>query len=174
MTRFDLAFDYLMGDEGGYSDNPHDPGGATNWGVTQRSLDAFHGRHETELPTNVKDLTKDQAKEIYRIQWWSPQFDKIKDERIAIKIFSHHVNTDDGAFPSRAVKLAQEAVNEYPSPGTLVEDGVIGPKTLDALNTFTYWEFAPRFKHQLEAWYVSLNNPYFLRGWLVRIRKDPS
>lgn len=58
--NFDLAFDRLMGHEGGYVNDPNDPGGETKWGVSKRSYPSL----------NIKDLTKDDAKAIYRRDFW--------------------------------------------------------------------------------------------------------
>ena len=55
--NFDLAFDRLIGHEGGYVDNPADPGGETNWGISKRSYPNI----------NIKTLTRDGAKEMYRL-----------------------------------------------------------------------------------------------------------
>ncbi len=57
---FEVAFEFLLKWEGGYSDNPKDPGGTTKYGISQRAY--------PEL--NIKALTKKQAKEIYKRDYW--------------------------------------------------------------------------------------------------------
>ncbi len=175
MSRFDKAFDYLMVNEGGYSNDPLDHGGSTNYGVTQASLERFNAMHNEGLPDKVTDINKEQAKVIYKTSWWHPSFDSIRDERIAIKIFDHHVNMDDGSMPSRAVRLAQQALNSAPHPDEplLVTDGVLGPKTLEDLNSSSTPWFMLEYKKQLTLFYRSLNQPHFLKGWLNRVEREP-
>lgn len=60
--NFDDAFDRLIGHEGGYSNNPKDPGGETNWGISKRSYPAV----------DIKSLTRDSAKAIYLRDFWTP------------------------------------------------------------------------------------------------------
>jgi lysozyme family protein len=54
---FDKAFDRLMGHEGGYTDNPKDPGGETNWGISKRSYPSV----------DIKNLTREQAGVLYPV-----------------------------------------------------------------------------------------------------------
>ena len=175
MTRFDRAFDYLMTSEGGYSNHPKDKGGPTNWGITQGSLKIFNDHHNEGLPDDVKELTADQAKVIYRVTWWEPGFEQILDSRIAIKIFDHHANTDDGEGSSRAVKLAQLALNQAPQQNEplLKVDGLLGPRTIAEINSSAYTWFMSEYKRQLKFWYLSRNNPTFIRGWLARVECEP-
>ncbi len=49
--------------EGGYVNNPVDKGGRTNFGITQKTLDAFNAKHSTSY--QIKTLTSEQVKEIY-------------------------------------------------------------------------------------------------------------
>jgi len=60
--KFEDAFERLLGHEGGYIDNPKDPGGETNWGISKRSY-----------PTvDIKNLTRWAAMDIYRRAFWDP------------------------------------------------------------------------------------------------------
>ena len=175
MTRFDNAFNYLINNEGGYSDDPLDHGGATNYGITQDALSEFNCTHNEGLPDSVKDLNKEQAKVFYQIRYWLPCFEQINDERIAIKIWDHHVNMDNGPMPSKAVKLAQLALNTAVHTGEppLVVDGIMGPKTIDDINSSSYAWFMSEYKRQLGYFYRGLNQPHFLKGWLARVEKEP-
>ncbi|MFX6884101.1 glycosyl hydrolase 108 family protein, partial [Acinetobacter baumannii] len=58
--NFDQAFDRLIGNEGGYVNNPADPGGETQWGISKRAYPNV----------NIRDLTREQAKAIYRRDVW--------------------------------------------------------------------------------------------------------
>lgn len=59
--NFDLFFDRLMGHEAGYVNDPKDPGGETKWGISKRSYPRL----------NIKELTRQQAKVIYRDDFWN-------------------------------------------------------------------------------------------------------
>ena len=67
--------------EGGYVDNPADSGGPTNMGITQ-----------ADVPTiPIKDLTVDQAIEIYKERYWKQYYSQIFDQFIADKLFDSGV-----------------------------------------------------------------------------------
>ena len=66
---FDMIMEYVFKDEGGYVNHPKDPGGATNMGVTQRTYDWYCQLNK--IPSkNVKDLTKEEAKQVYHRLFW--------------------------------------------------------------------------------------------------------
>ena len=60
MNSFDDAFDALIGNEGGYSNNPKDPGGETMWGITARVARA------AGYTGPMRDLPRDTAKAPFR------------------------------------------------------------------------------------------------------------
>jgi len=62
---FDTAFTRLLGHEGGYTNNPADPGGETNWGICKRSYPLL----------DIKNLTREQAAGIYYKDFWQPLAD---------------------------------------------------------------------------------------------------
>ena len=59
--NFDIAFDRLMGHEGGLVDHPNDPGGLTKFGISQRSYPNI----------DIRKLTREDSKAIYRRDFWS-------------------------------------------------------------------------------------------------------
>lgn len=131
MANFDFAFDFMKNHEWNakrnYTDDPADPGGATKFGVIQRTLTRFRRAHPTlNLPESVADLTEDQAKIIYRADYWI--WEGIQDWRLAAKLFDAGVNLG----PVRAVEYLQQSlrVEEYP----VEVDGNLGPITLAAAN----------------------------------------
>lgn len=62
--------------EGGYSNHPSDPGGATNYGVTQRTFDAFNQKMKRPRKS-VKDMTYPEAREVYDLEYWNPDWEKL-------------------------------------------------------------------------------------------------
>tara|TARA_Y100000361_G_scaffold98923_1_gene88741 strand:+ start:1246 stop:1716 length:471 start_codon:yes stop_codon:yes gene_type:complete len=102
--------------EGGYVNHPNDPGAETNMGISIKA-------HPKE---DIKNLTKERAKEIYYSYYWIPSKAKQLPTRLQETYFDMAVNM--GTY--RAVKILQKACN---SKGCkLVVDGKIGPKTMKA------------------------------------------
>ena len=171
--RFDKAFEYTMPFEGwdAYTNDPDDKGGATKYGITVRTLKAirFDVDGDGDVTENdVKFLTYSQAKDILKRKYWDViQADSIESERIAIKLFDCAVNMG----PARATRIAQEALNDLRYG--LVVDGLMGPKTLSALNGSDEDVFFLFMVCQLEQYYVGLNRRKFLKGWLRRARTLP-
>ncbi len=124
---FELAFKKLIDIEGGYSDHEDDYGGKTKYGLTENQLNLFC------YDGKVKDLTKDEAKELYYKHFWKePKINKIKNRWIQMEIFEQGVNMG----PSEAIERLQKAYNILTGEG-ITEDGIIGPQTLKAVNTYS-------------------------------------
>ena len=170
---FGKAFEYTMPFEGwdAYTNDPDDKGGATKYGITVRTLTAirFDVDGDGDVTENdVKSLTYSQAKDILKRKYWDViQADSIESERIAIKLFDCAVNMG----PARATRIAQEALNDLRYG--LVVDGLMGPKTLSALNGSDEDVFFLFLVSRLEQYYVGLNQRKFLKGWLRRARTLP-
>lgn len=151
--RFDAAFDILMGHEGGYIWHPQDPGGETNWGISKKAYPLL----------DIKHLTRDKAKEIYRRDYW----DKIAGDdlpfAVAFQVFDAAVNHGI----SKASTWLQEIVG-------VKADGVIGPKTIDSVVHSDNVQFLPfSYLEKRLFFYTSLSTfDDFGRGWTNRIAKN--
>jgi lysozyme family protein len=119
--------------EGGFNDIKHDRGGATNWGVSLRFLRSINldldGDGDIDF-IDVKNMTKQQAEEIYFDNFWKPLYDRLP-ELVAFKVFDVSVN----AGSSRAHILLQRALNKIGA--NLKTDGLIGPATLGVISKYT-------------------------------------
>ena len=62
MSFFLNAFALVVGEEGGYSTNPADPGGETKWGISKRAYPDL----------DIAALTLEQAQGIYQRDYWEP------------------------------------------------------------------------------------------------------
>jgi lysozyme family protein len=115
------AIEYTITEwEDGYVNNPADKGGETNFGISKRSYPSL----------DIKNITQEKAIEIYYKDFWKPiKADEIKSALVAAKLFDMAVNM--GA--SQAVKILQRAYNII-SRSDLIVDGVIGNRTLAAIN----------------------------------------
>lgn len=105
--------------EGGYVNHPRDPGGATNFGITQRTYDAHRRRKAAQLQS-VKFINRDDVTAIYREMYW----DRIRGDDLPkgvdYAVFDFTVNSG----PGRAIPAFQRAIGAVP-------DGLIGPVTLE-------------------------------------------
>lgn len=150
---FDDAFTALLGHEGGYSDHPSDPGGRTMWGVTER-VARSHG-----FTGDMRTLTRDEAKRIYRADYWEPvRADELPPE-VRFDVFDGAVNSG----VKQSIKWLQQAV------GTAA-DGILGPKTLAAAQAQNPHRVTKRYNgHRLRFMKDLKNWPSFSRGWAERV-----
>ena len=132
MAQFERALAFVELWEGGWSDDPSDPGGATKYGVTWRVYKrwlARDGQHvsNASAKARLKELTRGEAKGIYKKNYWDAcRCDEMSGD-VAMVVFDIAVNQG----PGRAGKFLQRALNRNGSK--LKVDGGIGPKTLGAL-----------------------------------------
>jgi len=122
MASFDLAIAKTLSFEGGdkYTETPGDTGGATKYGISQKSYPNL----------NIKALTEAEAKAIYKRDYWDRvRGDDINSQDIAEAIFDFAVN----AGISTSIKIAQKSTNRV-FPVALDADGAMGKRTLAAIN----------------------------------------
>jgi len=112
MADFGLAIKKTLEFEGGYSNDPHDPGGETKFGISKRSYP----------DEDIAALTLRRAKEIYRRDYWAPcRLDEFAHQEVAEAVFDFAVNSG----PRRAIQALQRVLG-------VRADGVVGPKTINA------------------------------------------
>jgi len=160
----------ILRHEGGYIDDPDDPGGATNFGITQATLAAWRGAAVTA--EDVRALNKDEALAIYRRRYISdPGLDKLP-ETVQPVMIDAAVNHG----PAQAVRFLQHVLNQIGDEG-LTEDGVIGPATLAAAEKNSArvgdWLVAAIVEERRRFYFrLAARRPAsakFLNGWLRRI-----
>ncbi len=119
MSVFRQAVEWVLEHEGGYVNDPADPGGETKYGISSRSYPDL----------DIESLTRDEAIEIYRRDWWQKyEYDRIRPPKLAVKVFDMAVNMG----PTTAHRLLQKALVAAFEPVKV--DGIIGPKTLGAVD----------------------------------------
>lgn len=151
-VTFDTAFDRLFGNEGGYSNDPNDPGGETNWGISKRSYP----------DVDIKNLTKDGAKAIYRRDFWDRIMADGLPDSLAYQVFDFGVN----AGIETAVRKLQAAVG-------VADDGHWGPVSQAAAAAMTKPDLVMRFTAQKLRYYTRLKNwPYAGKSWVNRSAND--
>jgi lysozyme family protein len=164
-NNFNNTLPLVLKAEGGYTNDPHDPGGATNFGVIQTEYNSYL-RMKGITPHDVKDITQDEYEEIYRHLYWDKVWgDKLPDG-LDYAVFDYAVNSG----PHRAITELQKLLNSLEGRN-LVVDGNIGSATLDActdiedLRAFViaYCNARLSFLQRLKTW------RFFGKGWKARV-----
>lgn len=147
--NFDQSFEKLLGHEGGYTPGKGDPGGETKFGISHR---AYPGE-------DIKGLTLARAKEIYARDYWGPAGCDALPDAAKFQVFDMAVNSG----VHQTVQTLQRAVGSVP-------DGILGPKTLQAIQSMPAPRFIAKFNGNRLAFMAGLTNwPAFSRGWALRI-----
>ncbi len=155
--NFDASLAAVLAHEGGYVDDPRDPGGATNMGITQGTLSDWRGYQVTKQ--EVRDLTVEEAGQIYKANYW----DKIRADELPGGVDYATFDFGVNSGTSRAVKFLQRILGTD-------QDGVVGPITLKAA-----WQVPPedtvnRLCDDRMAWLRTLHHwPTYGRGWTNRV-----
>lgn len=181
MADFNKAAAIILKNEGGYVNDPNDPGGATNHGISLRFLKTIgidgdlDGDGDIDVD-DIKLLTPTSSGEIYRKYFWNVnRYNLINDQEVATKLFDFSVN----ASSVRGHKIMQKALNNLHDngQGVLVVDGILGKKTMAAINDANPAFLIPNYIKFLKAYYRGLfeSNPEkwgrYLRGWLRRAER---
>jgi lysozyme family protein len=152
----------VLKNEGGLSNNPLDPGHATNKGITQAVYDIYRAR-KGESFQSVSLLTVEECDDIYLTLYWLPmKLTLLNDDDLILHVFDHGVN----AGIRTSIKMLQRLVKT-------TDDGFIGEQTINAVSTFE-GDILEEFIKRRKLFYVTLaqNRPslrVFLKGWLKRI-----
>lgn len=121
LADFDTIMIHIFEYEGGYVDHPRDPGGATNMGITFRTLEGWLGYPITKQ--DVKDLSKSTAKEIYRARYWNAVEADTMPPGLNMVLMDAAVNSG----PSASIRWVQRALG-------VTADGILGPVTRKAIS----------------------------------------
>ena len=165
MDRFEKIFDYLLKVEGGYSNDKHDKGGKTKYGIIEEEAREFGYKGD------MQDLTKDFAKNIYLKKYYlGNMLDKVTNDKVALSICDWTVNSG-----KNGIKNAQIAINQLTNTNLDI-DGIIGNKTLEALSTVDPEKFLEVYHNLQRIYYRSKvaddkTQENFLAGWLNRVQK---
>ena len=155
MADFKQAVQKTLIHEGGYVNNPADPGGATKYGITQAD----------RPDVDIKTITPEQATAYYTEHYWKPLYSQITDQLLGEKLF------DMGVLfgVKTAVKMLQISMTNEVG---LVSDGQFGPNTLAAVNQST--NLLPGYRvtliqHVMNILNVKPELGVFVNGWVNRI-----
>lgn len=145
--NFDTAFDRLIGHEGGYVNDPADPGGETNWGISKRSYPHV----------DIKNLTREGARDIYLRDFWEP----LGNAHPAVKFQTFDFAVNSGI--QTAIRKLQAAIR-------VADDGAWGPRSAQALAGMDLNDVLMRFAAQRLRFMTRLKNwPNHGAGWANRV-----
>jgi len=152
VSKFDTYIQRVLANEGGYVNNPKDPGGETNWGIAKRSYPNV----------DIKNLTRDQAIAIYRRDFWDQVGgDKLPDA-FAFQALDAAVNHGIG----NAVRWMQRAAG-------VADDGHLGPLSMAAILKKDPADLVVLFLAERLEFYTKLSTfSTFGKGWVRRIADD--
>jgi lysozyme family protein len=157
IENFESSLEKLLKSEGGFVNNPKDPGGITNLGVTKKTWEAYVGHPVSEA--DMRALTKKEVAPLYKHKYWDACNCNGLPTGVDYAVFDFAVN----AGPGRSAKLLQEALG-------LTPDGLIGPTTLNHAATMNANELITRFSEEKRKYYESLPTfSTFGKGWLNRV-----
>ncbi|MFD1197091.1 glycoside hydrolase family 108 protein [Brucella gallinifaecis] len=158
-ANFKKVMPYLFNEEGGFVDNPHDPGGATNMGITINTLSAWNNAQAS--PQDVKNLTQAEATKIYQQQFWNKIDGDDLPSGVDYAVFDFAVNSG----PGRAAKTLQAIIDQP-------QDGVIGARTVAAVSAHSPEEIINALCDARAEWLKGLSTAAtFGKGWLARVER---
>ena len=181
---FSKAMEGVLVSEGGYANDPQDEGGETYCGIARkffpdwegwRTIDQIKGRSAHPIRNNTKFVDPNLDKSInlfYLVNFWNPlKCDDILNPVVADHLFDCGINFGRKS----AVKFLQLTCNGFTRTNDLIVDGLIGPKTIGAINQFddTFSQYMVRAR--IELYFDKCEvKPYkykYLKGWCLRSLK---
>lgn len=171
MASFNIFYPLLSELEGGYQNLTSDPGNrnslgvyvGTNWGISARFYEDILGHPPTVQ--EMKNLSKDEAKQIYKTHFWNKlRASQINNQAVANTIVDMQVNSGRGG------RIAQEVLRDRFNINISV-DGIVGPKTIFAINSVNANQFVVKYNEARVAYYKQIGNASFINGWLNRVKR---
>ena len=143
--------------EGGWSDDPSDPGGATMCGVTLGTYRSYYGHDKTKQ--DLRQITDRQWTHIMRDYWDRCKADRIDKQSVAEIFVDWYINAGCNAIRNVQFRLGLKA------------DGIVGEQTLSALNATPAKDVFNLVKTARIEYYNKIGKrlPKFLKGWLSRV-----
>lgn len=152
MSLFLDLVDRVLSHEGGYVNDPNDPGGETKWGISKRSYPHL----------NIKDLTRQDAIAIYQRDFWQ----RVQGDKLPVPFAFQALDAAVNHGIGNAVRWMQRAAG-------VADDGVIGPVTLAAVARQEPADLVLNFNAERLEFYAKLQTfDHFGRGWTRRVAQN--
>lgn len=174
-AKFQKISKIILQHEGGYVNDPSDSGGATNKGIAWKTWTAFAQTDLGIAPTleHLKNISDAQAEIIYRKRYWEPKgFCQLNNDRIGLMVYDWSITS--GGASKEIQKLLRDRFQQ-----NMRVDGVMGPQTIQALNSVADQNMLLNAITQIRKnYYIALafqpngektKNYKFLQGWLNRV-----
>lgn len=151
--NFERALTIILREEGGYVNDPTDPGGETNFGISKRQYP----------DVDIKNLTHEQVAAIYKRDYW----DKVKGDELpwplCLFVFDAAVNQGcDAKANYAAQKLLQKALD-------VAQDGILGPATMKRVAASRHWHHCRFMAFRAQRYMGTRNFDKYGEGWLTRL-----
>ncbi len=156
-TNFAQSFELVLKSEGGFVNNPKDPGGMTNLGCTKRVWEAFVGHAVTEA--DMRALLPADVQPIYKTNYW----DAVNCDHLPLGLDYVVFDCSINSGPVRAAKILQGAL-QLPRSGSVDTETLAAANAADRMELIQkYQETRLAFLHGLSTW------DDFGRGWSNRV-----
>ncbi|MFZ6726149.1 glycoside hydrolase family 108 protein [Undibacterium sp. MH2W] len=150
--NFDICINRLLGNEGSYVNDPSDPGGETNWGISRRSYPMV----------DIKNLTKAQASMIYKRDFW----DVVQLDDAPLGIANQLLDFAVNSGLQTAIRALQRAVG-------VADDGVLGAFSKQAIAKMQSHDIVMRLLAERIIFMTNCKNfDSDGKGWMRRIAKE--
>lgn len=164
--NFDKSFKLILKHEGGWADNPKDPGGPTMKGVTLATFRRLVKANATK--EELRNITSEQLATIYRRSFWDAVAGAKLPSGVDHAVFDFAINSG----PARAAEYLQRAVGAVP-------DGRVGPATIAAVEKLPAMRVIEKLMADREAYMRRIKNKKtgellwktFGRGWAARLKR---
>lgn len=162
--NFDKAFELTIGHEGGFTQNPKDPGnwtgGKVGVGINKGTK---YGIAANSYPNeDIKNITIERAKQIYKRDYW----DKAKCDQLPNGLRFHVFDVSVNSGVSRSIKTLQQALG-------VSSDGIIGNQTISSANSQNQGDVLFKFYSFRITFYTSLSTfGTFGKGWMNRVSEN--
>lgn len=158
-VKFQRVLHLVLNWEGGYVNRKEDPGGATNFGITQRAYDGY--RHSRNLPlVQVKQIAQSEVEDIYRAFYWAPTHADEFPYPLALLLFDSAV---EWGVHDAFIKIVDASLGLPLIPAKALE--FLKKKNLrQAVIDICNARIAARYKRIAQA----PKSVIFLKGWLNR------
>jgi lysozyme family protein len=162
-STYDICLPLLLAHEGGYTNHPSDPGGPTNFGIT-----IFDYRKYVKpgaKAADVRAMTLDEAKRIYRVCYWDAQRCDELPAGLDYAVFDYGVNSGVG----RSAKVLRRLLGLPDRPATISDEIIAKAHAADTTILVTaICDERMRFLRALRTW------PVFGTGWSHRVTEVKS
>lgn len=161
---FEKALEFVLENEGGFTNDVNDKGGATNWGITIDEVSKFLGKKATV--EDVKNFPLSSAKQIYKVHYWDRMnLDLVPNDLLKTILFDQGVNRGT----STAIVGLQRVLG-------VKQDGVVGKETIAFISAKNPKKLVLDYIKDAQISYCRIvkNNPsqvVFLIGWMNRTHR---